>query len=114
MQFFDVKSPSQIRQYLADVPPLQAVETLPASRAGRRVLAADARAPADLPEFPRAVVDAYAVRATDTFGASPGQPAFLEIAGEVAMGEAAAVDVRPGGAVRIATGAWSPRAPTPS
>src|SRR5439155_17160736 len=36
-------------------------------------------------------------------------PAFLEISGEVPMGEAATRDVRPGGAVRIATGAMVPK-----
>jgi molybdopterin molybdotransferase len=108
MQFFDVRSPSQIRRHLADVPPLQAVEALPVARAARRVLAVEARAPEDLPAFPRAVVDGFAVRAADTFGASPGQPAFLVVVGEVMMGERASTDVRAGGAIRIATGAMAP------
>jgi molybdopterin molybdotransferase len=43
--------------------------------------------PADLPPFDRSIMDGFAVRAEDTFGASEGLPAYLQIAGEVRMGE---------------------------
>jgi molybdopterin molybdotransferase len=108
MQFFNVKSPTQVRQLLGRVPPEIEAETLPVAAAVGRVLAAAAVAPTDLPEFPRAVVDGYAVRAADTFGASPGLPAFLRVVGEVRMGEPAAIPVTPGAAVRIATGGMLP------
>lgn len=51
------------------------------------VLDEDVVCPADLPPFDRAIMDGYAVRAEDTFGASEGLPAYLKIAGEVRMGE---------------------------
>jgi molybdopterin molybdotransferase len=108
MQFFDVRSPSQIRQLLARLPPALDIETLAANAAAGRVLARDAHSAVDLPEFPRAVVDGFAVRAADTFGASSGQPAFLRIAGEVLMGQAAAAGLGPGEAARIATGGMLP------
>ncbi len=73
-----------------------------------RVLASDVVAPEDLPPFPRSVVDGYAVRAADTFGASEGLPAYLEVVGEVLMGEAPALALGPGQAVRIPTGAILP------
>ena len=66
------------------------------------------RAPHDLPGFARATVDGYAVRAADTFGASESLPAYLTLAGSVAMGAAAAVDVAPGTAVAIPTGGALP------
>jgi len=44
--------------------------------------------PTDLPPFDRAIMDGYAVRAGDTFGASEGLPAYLKVVGEVRMGEA--------------------------
>src|SRR4051794_29271655 len=72
MQFFKVRSPSEVRAILAGVPPAIGEESLPVGAAAGRVLARDALAAVDLPEFPRAVVDGFAVRAADTFGASPG------------------------------------------
>jgi molybdopterin molybdotransferase len=73
-----------------------------------RVLAEAVTAPEDLPEFDRSVVDGFAVQAADTFGASAGAPAFLEVLGEVVMGQAATQPVSPGGCVRIATGGMLP------
>lgn len=108
MQFFQVKSPSEVRALLARVPPAIGEETSPVRAAGGRVLARDALAGVDLPEFPRAVVDGFAVRAADTFGASPGLPAFLRVVGEVLMGQAATVEVGAGTAVRIPTGGMVP------
>ena len=65
-------------------------------------------APDPLPGFARATVDGYAVRASDTYGASEGLPSYLDLAGEVLMGRAPELEVRPGGAVAIATGAPLP------
>jgi molybdopterin molybdotransferase len=53
-------------------------------------------------------MDGYAVRAKDTFGASDGVPAYLKVSGEVPMGQAPEVQVRPGEVVRISTGAIIP------
>lgn len=74
---------------------------------GRR-LAQPAVSGEDLPAFPRSTVDGLAVKAKDTFGASEGLPAYLEIAGEVLMGEIARPLPGRGKAVRIATGAMLP------
>ena len=73
-----------------------------------RVPAEQLRAPHDLPGFARATVDGYAVRAADTFGASESLPAFLTVAGSVAMGARADVDVAAGAAVAIPTGGALP------
>ena len=72
------------------------------------ILARDVEAPADLPGFARSAVDGFAVRATDTFGASESLPAYLEVAGEIAMGAAPGVVVGPGTAVDIPTGGAMP------
>ena len=53
-------------------------------------------------------MDGYAVRARDSFGAGPGNPAWLTIIGEVVMGEAARVPLVPGQVMRIATGGMLP------
>jgi molybdopterin molybdotransferase len=61
-----------------------------------------------LPGFARATVDGFAVRAADTYGSSEGLPSYLELAGEARMGRPPSVEVRPGTAVAIATGAPLP------
>lgn len=83
-------------------------ETVPLHLAWNRVLAEDVGAAADVPDFDRACMDGYAVRAGDTFGASPSSPAWLTISGEVAMGEEAQAPLAPGQVQRIATGGMLP------
>src|SRR5688500_17678448 len=85
-----------------------AVETVALDDALGRVPAEPLSAPDALPGFARATVDGFAVRAADTYGASEGLPSYLDVAGEVRMGEPPDVEVRPGTAVAIATGAPLP------
>jgi molybdopterin molybdotransferase len=84
------------------------VEEVSSERALDRVLARDLTAPEDLPGFQRSTMDGYAVRASDTFGASEGLPAYLEVAGEVPMGAPAEITVGAGQAARISTGGVLP------
>lgn len=72
------------------------------------VLATSSHSPIDLPEFPRSTMDGYAVRASDTFGASQSLPAYLTCAGVVAMGAQADIDVGPGQVAEIHTGGMLP------
>jgi len=44
-----------------------------------RVLAEDVYSPADSPPFDRAAMDGYAIRAEDSFGASPNNPVLLRL-----------------------------------
>jgi molybdopterin molybdotransferase len=85
-----------------------AVESVPLDSALGRVPSEALSAPHALPGFARATVDGFAVRAADTYGASEGLPSYLDVAGEARMGEPPAIDVRPGSAVAIATGAPLP------
>jgi molybdopterin molybdotransferase len=62
----------------------------------------------NLPNFFRSTVDGYAVKARDTFGASEGIPAFLEVSGEVPMGQVPKMGVCEGQAVKISTGGMIP------
>ncbi len=73
-----------------------------------RVLAEDIVAPHDLPLFRRSTVDGYAVAAQDTYGASPGLPAYLTVVGEVPMGKAPTVDIGVGEAAIVHTGGMLP------
>ena len=83
-------------------------EVLPLGQSVGRILAQDISSDIDLPEFDRATMDGYAVRARSTFGASENLPALFTIAGSVEMGEVPTVSVKAGEAVRIATGGMLP------
>lgn len=84
------------------------VEMLPTARALGRVLAEDVVSRVDVPGFDRSTMDGFAVRARDTFGASEGMPAYLTVAGEILMGQAAVEELVAGQAVKIATGGMLP------
>jgi molybdopterin molybdotransferase len=85
-----------------------AIEVVALAEARGRVPGEAVVAPHDLPGFARSTVDGYAVRAGDTYGASEGLPGYLDVAGAVAMGRPPSVDVAPGCAVAVPTGAVLP------
>ena len=76
--------------------------------ASARILAADIIAPEDIPPFSRSLVDGYAVKAKDTYGARESMPALLAPKGEVPVGEITEIRVADGEAVYVATGAMVP------
>lgn len=73
-----------------------------------RVLAEDIRAPHPLPDFQRSTVDGYAVRAQDTHGASDSLPAYLNLIGEVPMGDQPGFEIGAGQCALIHTGGMLP------
>ncbi len=106
-----VLSLAEARQRLADglaaIPPVSE-ETVPLNHALHRVVARPVRAPEDLPPACRSVMDGYAVRAADTYGATEGMPGYLEITGEILMGAPPTIGPNPGECFRIATGGLLP------
>jgi len=62
----------------------------------------------NLPPFARSLMDGYAVRAEDTFGASEGLPTYLRLIGEVRMGEVPSFVLRLQDASAIPTGGMLP------
>jgi putative molybdopterin biosynthesis protein len=92
-----------------DLRPLGA-ERVPLAEAWQRVLAEDIVAPVDVPSFDRANVDGFALRSADTFGASEERPVRLELnPEELATGVTPRLEIAPGTATSIATGAVAPR-----
>jgi len=73
-----------------------------------QVLAEDVTSSIDIPPLDNTAMDGYAVRATDTAGATPERPVRLRVAGELAAGHLYEGEVEPGAAVRIMTGAPMP------
>jgi molybdopterin molybdotransferase len=106
-EFFTARS---VQQVLEEFRPQRRTHDETVSRADAlgRVPGAPVTSDAALPGFPRSTVDGYAVRAADTYGASDGLPAYLDLAGSVRMGASADVAVRTGTAVTIPTGAAIP------
>lgn len=84
-------------------------ETIVVDSALGRVTADDILAPHPLPEFPRTSVDGYAVRAQDSFGATDSLPAYLNLIGEVPMGDAPSFEIDAGQCAMIHTGGMLPK-----
>jgi molybdopterin molybdotransferase len=74
-----------------------------------RVTSTPVWAPHPLPEFTRTTVDGYAVRASDTYGASESLPAYLQIIGEVPMGNEPNFILSPTECALIHTGGMIPK-----
>ncbi len=105
--FFKVVAPREALRILLENDPV-GTEMVPTVRARARVLAEDLYSQVDLPHFPRAAMDGYAVKARDTFGASASQPAYLKLVGTVEMGKEATRPLAKGEAIRISTGGMLP------
>jgi molybdopterin molybdotransferase len=83
-------------------------ELVPVELALGRTLAQDIVSGTDVPSFDKSAMDGFALRAGETFGASPTDPVPLRVIGEVRPGESPDLEVGPGQAVRIMTGAPFP------
>jgi molybdopterin molybdotransferase len=109
VQFYNVKSVEETWDLIKQVvQPVKDTVTLPLPQARGLVLAEDYIAPEDVPGFDRSTVDGYAVKAEDTYGSSESSPQFLEVIGEIKMGEEAVQPVNRGQAVSIPTGGMLP------
>jgi molybdopterin molybdotransferase len=108
-EFFTVRT---VAEALTEFRPAHrtSVESVVLNDAAGRVPAADIYAVEALPGFDRSSVDGYAVRAHDTFGASDAIPAYLTLAGTIAMGAPATLTLPPNGAVAVPTGGALPDA----
>ncbi len=73
-----------------------------------RILAEEIISNENIPGFNRSTMDGYAVKASDTFGASDGLPAYLDVVGEIKMSEKPTFELKSGQAARISTGGMLP------
>ena len=105
--FFEVTDLAKVYSLISDFRQVE-TETIPLWESSGRVLAQDIVADHDLPGFARATMDGYAVCAASVFGASEGNPAYLEIKGAVNMGQAPTFSVGSGETAHIATGGMLP------
>ena len=78
------------------------------SKALNRILATDITSELNIPPFDRSAMDGYAVKAEDTFGASPSNPKIINKIGTIEIGEDTDLILKSGEAIRISTGAAIP------
>ena len=108
-EFFTVRTPAEahglLHQHFAATVRTEHIAT---AHALDRVLAQTITSPQDLPNFVRSTVDGYAVNAADTYGASPGLPAWLTVVGEVPMGQSSNIELQLGDAALVHTGGMLP------
>ena len=83
-------------------------EVIPLDQAWGRVLAGSTISDIDIPGFTRSTVDGYAVRASDTTGASDAIPVILRCTGSVLMGSPSDRNVIPDTCMYVPTGAMIP------
>lgn len=105
--FFKVKSPAEVAALRSEIFRVD-TETVPLGNALGRVLAEEIVPRENLPAFTRSTMDGYAVQAASTFGATEGNPAYLDIRGSVSMGETPRFTIGNGQAGRISTGGMLP------
>jgi molybdenum cofactor synthesis domain-containing protein len=99
-----VKPLIDAQREVLDACPRLPVQPTPLSDALGLVLGESVAAPHPVPPFANSAMDGYAVRAEDTRGA----PVALNVLEDVPAGRVASVDVRPGTAIKIMTGAPMP------
>jgi molybdopterin molybdotransferase len=107
-RFLDTVTPDEARAVLAGFPRVAGSDLVPLADALGRVLAEELVVPESLPAFDRSLMDGYAVRARDTFGASESAPAYLALSGRIAMGSAGSKACAEGTAQEISTGGALP------
>ena len=107
-EFFKVTDLQTVLEYRTKLPQVK-TEVIPLPETAGRILAEEVVADDDLPNFPRAIVDGYAVQGASTFGSSEGNPAYLTVVGSIAMGQSPEMTVGPAEAAQISTGGMLPR-----
>jgi molybdopterin molybdotransferase len=81
-----------LRLFLENISPSRGTEDIPLEICAGRILAETVISGRNVPHYRRATVDGYAVRASDTLGASPSNPVMLQISNCVEEGSTVCVN----------------------
>ncbi len=87
-----------LRLFLENISTLRKTEEIPLEACAGRVLAEAVTSERNVPHYRRAAMDGYAVRASDTLGASPANPVMLQLSDRI----------QEGGSIWVHTGAALP------
>ena len=107
-QFRDLVEPEDLHAAIADLGLAPGAEMVDLLDADGRVVAERIDSGIDVPGFDRSTKDGYAVRATDTFDASEGDPFEAALIDVVEAGDKPETPVSEGTAISVATGAPIP------
>ncbi|MHA1292514.1 MAG: molybdopterin molybdotransferase MoeA [Promethearchaeota archaeon] len=87
---------------------LNSTEDIETIKSLNRILAEDVISNLNIPPFHRSAMDGYALKAKDTFGASPRNPKKIKLIGSIEIGEISHQSIGEREAIRISTGAAIP------
>jgi len=93
---------------LEQIKPQEKTLSVPLLSACGMVTAQDIISPMMVPPFPKSAMDGYAVKASETMGASKEHPVFLQVAGELLAGDYKSYTYQAGTAIRVMTGSYLP------
>jgi molybdopterin molybdotransferase len=108
MEFLKSITAKEACQIIQTLPVDLKAETIGIDNAQGRVLAEALVAADTIPPFNRSLVDGYAVKAKDVQGAKETSPAFLNMKGEVRIGEKASITISAGDCAYVSTGSMVP------
>ncbi len=106
-EFFKVTDLNKVLSYRKLFDPV-GTERIDLFESTGRVLGENIRSGEDIPDFDRSIMDGYALKASSSFGASEGTPAYLDVKASVAMGERPSFSIANGEAASISTGGMLP------
>jgi len=109
MEFLKSTTAKEARQIIQAFPLNLKTETIRIDVAQGRVLAEALIAADTIPPFSRSLVDGYAVKAKDVQGAKETSPAFLNLKGEIRIGEEALITISAGDCAYVSTGSMVPQ-----
>ncbi|MSQ15220.1 MAG: molybdopterin molybdenumtransferase MoeA [Dehalococcoidia bacterium] len=104
-ELFTVVTPDEaLKRLLSHLNAAIESENVKTNMALARVTSEEVIAESALPSFPRSTMDGYAVIAHDTYGASEGLPAYLNVVGEIPMGRSSDLKLKRGQVAKVHTG----------
>ncbi|MGL6105904.1 molybdopterin molybdotransferase MoeA [Romboutsia sp.] len=111
MEFFNVMSVDEVKNILINNFKNIKIETEKVTILDcyERVLSKDIASQINVPDFNRSTVDGYAIKSNDSHGCSDCMPTFLEVTGEVNMGQAVDIDIKNGQCIYVPTGGMLPK-----
>jgi len=87
---------------------LNPMEEIEVNESLNRILAIDIVSEMDIPPFDRSAMDGYAIKAEDSFKASPRNPKMIRLIGTIEIGESSTFKLNKDEGIRISTGAPIP------